>query len=61
HIKRALKKHLADNIPPKVISYSSYLVAQAFDFIDIEFYPVTNEIQKKKFLLLFQRGTSYNY
>ncbi|CAG8707737.1 19544_t:CDS:2 [Racocetra persica] len=44
HIKRALKKRLADNTSPKTITYSSYSVNQVFEFIDIEFYPIMNEI-----------------
>ncbi|CAG8653296.1 28384_t:CDS:2 [Gigaspora margarita] len=49
HIKRALKKRLADNTPPKVITYSSYSANQVFRFIDIEFYSAMNEVQKKIF------------
>ncbi|CAG8815111.1 20890_t:CDS:1, partial [Gigaspora rosea] len=50
HIKRALKKRLTDNTPPKIINYSSHSANQALNFIDIEFYLQMNEIQKKNFL-----------
>jgi len=47
HIKRALKKRLADNTPPKIITYSSTLANRDFSFIDIEFYPSLNNQDKK--------------
>src|SRR5688572_28957594 len=44
HIKKSLKKKLADNTPPKIITYSSSLTNENFSFINIEFYPlITNE------------------
>jgi hypothetical protein len=43
HIKKSLKKKLADNTPPKIINYSSSLANENFPFIDTEFYPLPNE------------------
>jgi len=49
HIKKALKKHLADNIQSKIITYSFNSMHKAFDFINIDFYLIrTNEKKGKK-------------
>jgi len=53
HIKKALKKKLADNTPPKTINYSSYSAHEAFNFIDIEFYPSIYDKKKRKKILSF--------
>lgn len=39
HIKKALKRRLADNTLPKSVTYSSYIAHETFDFINIEFHP----------------------
>src|SRR5688572_30587014 len=49
HIKKALKRRLADNTLPKTITYSSYTAHETFDFINIEFYPSTSNIQRHNF------------
>ncbi|CAG8790198.1 3071_t:CDS:2, partial [Gigaspora rosea] len=53
HLKKALKKRLADNTYPKIINYSSSSAHQTFDFINIEFYPTPplqlTSAQKKSF------------
>ena len=51
HIKKALKKKLADNTPPKIITYSSSSANENFPFIDIEFYPLANE-KKSNFIFV---------
>ena len=49
HIKKALKKRLADNTQPRIITYSSNSAHETFDFINIDFYPIkTNEKKGKK-------------
>lgn len=37
HIKKSLKRWLADNTLPKSVTYSSYAAHELFDFINIEF------------------------
>ena len=53
HIKKALKKRLADNTLPKTITYSSYIAHETFNFIEIEFHPplpsILNNQQKRNF------------
>lgn len=52
HIKKALKRRLADNTPPKSITYSSYAAHEIFNFIDIEFHPPlpsVSNIQRRNF------------
>ena len=48
HIKKALKKKLADNTPPKTTNYSSYSAHETFNFIDIEFYPSISDQKKER-------------
>src|ERR1043166_4532056 len=48
HFKKALKKRLADNTQLKKITYSSYNAHNAFNFIDIEFYPTLSNIETKR-------------
>jgi hypothetical protein len=50
HIKKALKKRLADNTIPKTTTYSSSSANENFSFIDIEFYPSNLSIKKSNFV-----------